>query len=74
MEMEYGILKMEVDTEMEQQLKDFFNIEQEMMEAEVQELPNNIKRYTIQIPAHKGGRIKAFILRSIAGVRKENLN
>ncbi|MCW3109542.1 MAG: hypothetical protein JWQ09_4048 [Segetibacter sp.] len=74
METHYGVLKMEVSAEIGQELMELFNIEKEMMEAEVEELPNNIKRFTINIPEHKGGRIKEFILRSIANLRPENLN
>ncbi len=74
METEYGILKMEVPAEIGRELVELFNIETEMMQAEVEELPNNIRRYTIKIPRDKGGIIKKFILKSIANLKKENLN
>lgn len=74
METGYGVLKMEVSPNIEQQLKELFDIETEMLQAEVEYLPNNLKRLTIQVPLHKGGVIKDFILQSIAGLRRENLN
>lgn len=74
METQYGILQMEVSPEVEQELKELFNLEEEMMEAEVEELPNNLKRFTIKVPEHKGGLIKEFILRSIAGFSPAQLN
>jgi hypothetical protein len=74
MEMAYGVLEMEVSPEIEQELIELFDIEEEIMQAKVEYLPNNIKRLTIDIPPHKGGMIKSFILRYIAGLGKENLN
>ena len=74
METEYGILKMEVSYDLEQELKQLLDIEEEMLYAEVEYLPNNVKRLTMKIPPHKGGAIKDFILRSISRLKKENLN
>ena len=74
METGYGVLKMEVSPEVEQELMELFGIETEIMQAEVEYLPNNIKRVTVHIPPHKSGFIKEYILRSIAGLKRENLN
>jgi|GEM_PF-4249296 len=74
METEYGVLKLQVWPELEQELTELFDIKTEIMQAEVEYLPNNIKRLTIKIPRHKSGVIKEFILKSIAGFKKENLN
>jgi len=69
-----GVLTMELTTEMAELLRDLFDIETEMLQGKVENLSNNLKRYTIQIPGNKGQRIKEFILSSIASVQQMNLN
>ncbi len=74
MEQQYGVLMLEVNAEIEQQLKVLFDLETEMKQSKVDYLPDNKKRITVRVPRHKGKKIKAFMLRAIADFKRENLN
>jgi hypothetical protein len=71
---EYGVLTMELSPEMEKTIIELLDIEVEMSQAEVEVLPNNLKRFTVKIPEHKGGSVKDFILKMISNSPELNLN
>lgn len=74
--MEHGNLVMELTPEMQKTLIPFFNIEVEVMQGIVEDLPNGSKKYTLQInDQQKGELIMSFCCHVIANtVEKVNLN
>jgi hypothetical protein len=74
MKAQCGLLTMELTTEMAELMRDLFDIETEMLQGKVEDLPNNLKRYTIKIPMEKGKVVKEFILRSIANQEQMVMN
>ncbi|MDB5248937.1 MAG: hypothetical protein JWQ40_3331 [Segetibacter sp.] len=74
MKTEYGLLTMEISPELAKELISLFNIEVEMMQGKVEDLANDLKRFTIRIPKHKGGPIKEFLLSSIIKSSNMQLN
>ena len=74
MKTEYGVLTMEISPDLAKELSSLFNIEVEMMQGKVEDLANDLKRFTIKIPKHKGGRIKEFLLNTIIRPSGTQLN
>lgn len=74
MENSCGVLRMEVNAELERELIELFDLEAEVLSAEVEYVSDDLKLLTIQVPHHKSGLIKEFILRSISKMKPESLN
>lgn len=69
-----GLITMELSTEMADLIKDLFDLELEMLEGTVENLPNNMKRIVIQLPENKSQQIKEFFMKSIANTHQICLN